>query len=95
MRMKIIDNVSIAKIYINGKEIDGVVKYKIKRSLNDFPRVELTLKPCFIDIDLSDSIIRSRLSLIAPQLRCQIEHLIGLFRTKKMLSRKTQKHRKS
>lgn len=94
MKMKIIDNVPIAKIYIDGQEINGVVKYKIKRRLNDFPRVVLTLKPCFIDIDMSDSIIKSRTALIAPQLRCQIEHLIGLFRTKKMLSRKTQEHKK-
>lgn len=89
--MKIVDNVSTAKIYIDGHEITGVVKYKIKRKLNDLPRVTLILKPCYIDMDLSDSIIKSRIALIAPQVKCQIEHLIGLLRTKKRLSKSAKR----
>ncbi|MCM1364896.1 MAG: hypothetical protein NC122_07435 [Faecalibacterium sp.] len=94
MKMVIIDKSPRAHIFIDGQEVKGVVKYKIKRKINDLPKVVITFKPCDIDMDLSDPIIKSRIALIAPQIRCQIEYLISLFKTKKMLSRKSKEHKK-
>lgn len=81
--VKIVDDFPVAKIYIDGTEIKGVRKYKIKRAVGTIPIVRLELIPLELDMDLSETTVRG-----LSGIRFKIFKLF--FRLKEKLSHKDE-----
>jgi len=92
MKLKITDTFPTAKIYIDDKEIDGVIKYRIKRRVGKLPVVVFTMQPCFMEIDLSKSIKANNLSCILFKINCLLKHFMKLI---KKCSYKNSKSKKN
>lgn len=100
MKVKITDDFPKAKIYVDGKEIDGVVKYKVKRKVGKLPKVVLTITPFRFYMDLSDVMMKRCIPFGLPyQVKAYFYEKFYdskfIARIKKMFSRKTQEHHKS
>ena len=77
MKIKIVDTFPTAKIYINDIEIDGVVRYKINRSVGSLPVVYLKMIPRFMEIDLSKSININPVSRIIFLIRKRVKRFLN------------------
>lgn len=96
LEMQITDMFPRAEIYINGKKIDGVVKYKVKRKVGKLPTVVLTITPFRFYMDLSDVMIKKSILFGLPyQVKAKFYESKLILKIKKMLSRKTQELHKS
>lgn len=77
MKIKIVDTFPTAKIYINDNEIDGVVKYKINRSMGNLPVVSFKMIPRFMEIDLSKSININPVTRIIFLIRKRVKQFLN------------------